>query len=67
MSSTPAEKMPIAIIGMACRFPGDASTPDRLWELCATAQNTWSKTPPNRSNEDSFYHPRPEHLGTVCR
>lgn len=65
MSSTP-KTQPIAIIGMACRFPGDASTPERLWELCAEARNTWSKVPPTRYNEDAFFHPRPENLGSVC-
>ncbi|EHK50965.1 polyketide synthase [Trichoderma atroviride IMI 206040] len=64
MSSTP-KTQPIAIIGMACRFPGDASTPERLWELCAEAQNTWSKVPPTRYNGDAFHHPRPENLGTI--
>ncbi|KAL6895004.1 polyketide synthase [Trichoderma evansii] len=64
MSSTP-KTQPIAIIGMACRFPGDASTPERLWELCAEARNTWSKVPPTRYNGDAFYHPRPENLGTI--
>ncbi|KAM0259446.1 hypothetical protein ACHAQJ_003341 [Trichoderma viride] len=65
MSSMPTKTTPIAIIGMACRFPGDANTPDRLWELCAAAQNTWSKMPKNRINGDAFYHPRPENLGTI--
>lgn len=65
MSSTP-KTQPIAIIGMACRFPGDANNPERLWELCAEAQNTWSKVPPTRYNGDAFHHPRPENLGTVC-
>jgi hypothetical protein len=25
--------MPIAIIGMAGRFPGDATSPEKLWDL----------------------------------
>jgi acyl transferase domain-containing protein len=60
-----AKTMPIAITGMACRFPGQADTPERLWDICAAARNTWSKWPKERLNEDAFTHPQPEHLGTV--
>jgi acyl transferase domain-containing protein len=57
--------MPIAITGLACRFPGGADTPERLWEVCAAARNTWSSWPQDRLNEKAFTHPQAEHLGTV--
>lgn len=57
--------MPIAITGMACRFPGQAVSPEKLWDVCASARNTWSEWPRDRLNEESFSHPQPEHLGTV--
>ncbi|KAF2999633.1 t1pks [Neopestalotiopsis sp. 37M] len=56
--------MPIAITGLACRFPGGADTPERLWEVCAAARNTWSSWPQDRLNEKAFTHPQAEHLGT---
>ncbi|KAM0815914.1 hypothetical protein AB5N19_01715 [Seiridium cardinale] len=59
-----AKTTPIAITGMACRFPGQADTPERLWDICAAAQNTWSEWPKDRLNESAFSHPQPEHLGT---
>lgn len=42
---------PVAIIGMACRFPGDANTPEQFWELLASgtdpittvSQERWPK------------------------
>lgn len=57
--------MPIAVIGMACRFPGDATSPEKLWELCANARSAWSPIPSNRFNQAAWYHPDKEHLGTV--
>ncbi|KAK5992090.1 Highly reducing polyketide synthase azaB [Cladobotryum mycophilum] len=65
MTVNRTKTMPIAVIGMGCRFPGDASSPDKLWEVCAAARNTWSEWPKNRMNESAFYHPRVENIGTV--
>ena len=34
MSSTGGSpQVPIAIVGLACRFPGDATSPSKLWDL----------------------------------
>nr|UPN67555.1 hypothetical protein [Pestalotiopsis sp.] len=60
----PLKTMPIAITGLACRFPGGADTPEKLWEVCAAARNTWSEWPQERLNEKAFTHPQAEHLGT---
>ncbi|KAJ5425434.1 hypothetical protein N7465_000504 [Penicillium sp. CMV-2018d] len=58
------DNMPIAIIGMGCRFPGGIDSPRALWELCATARNTWSEIPRERFSSEGFYHPRTENLGS---
>lgn len=39
------KSMPIAIVGMACRLPGEATSPDKLWELCAKKEAAWSEIP----------------------
>lgn len=56
--------MPIAIVGTGGRFPGDASNPDRLWELLLSGKSTLSETPQDRFSADAFYHPQPDRPGT---
>ncbi|KAK1833135.1 ketoacyl-synt-domain-containing protein [Podospora conica] len=51
---------PIAIVGVGCRFPGGASSPERLWEVLSNGQSAWSEFPPDRMNINGFYHPSPE-------
>ncbi|KAF9885007.1 polyketide synthase [Aspergillus nanangensis] len=51
---------PIAIIGMACRFPGGANSPEELWQLLADGRSAWSEIPANRYTWRSFHHPHPD-------
>ena len=55
--------IPIAIIGMACRFPGGANDPEKLWSMLAEGRNAWSDVPADRFNWKSFYHPNAESNG----
>lgn len=57
---------PIAIVGVGCRFPGGASSPERLWEVLSNGQSAWSEFPPDRMNINGFYHPSPERSDGVC-
>lgn len=56
---------PIAITGMACRFPGGASSPSKLWDLCAAGQNGWSEIPKDRFDVESLYDASKERSGRV--
>ena len=56
--------IPIAIIGMSCRFGGDATDPQKLWELTSQGRNAWSPIPKDRFNSDAFYHSLAERAGT---
>lgn len=59
MSSTTFDgpMAPIAIVGISCRLPGGANSPDELWELLERAGEAWSPVPADRFNEAAFYHP----------
>ncbi|MER5705952.1 SDR family NAD(P)-dependent oxidoreductase, partial [Micromonospora sp. NPDC002296] len=39
---------PIAIIGMACRFPGDVQTPEQLWDLVTAGADVIAPFPTDR-------------------
>lgn len=59
------KSMPIAVVGIGCRFPGDATSPDKLWKLISEGRSAHSAFPKDRFNIDAFYHPAAERQGTV--
>lgn len=55
----------MAIVGMACRLPGDVSSPEEFWELCSRGKSAWSPIPESRFNASAFYHPNPDRAGSI--
>ena len=42
------QKRPIAMIGIACRFPGGADTPNKFWDLLTEGVDAIVQAPPSR-------------------
>ena len=60
------EKEPIAIIGMGCRFPGGADSPEAFWKLLIDGTDAITEVPIDRWNLGAFYDPVREKPGKIC-
>ncbi|KAK3296398.1 uncharacterized protein B0H64DRAFT_461504 [Chaetomium fimeti] len=54
MAKLPPEH--IAITGTACRFPGGATSPSKLWQLLTNPRNVRTRIPTTRFDPDGFYN-----------
>lgn len=61
--SSPLE--PIAVVGSACRLPGNSISPSKLWSLLSSPRDVISPLSSERFNPEGFYHASGEHHGTT--
>jgi malonyl CoA-acyl carrier protein transacylase len=60
-----AKTEPIAIIGMGCRFPGDANNPEAFWQLLRNGVDAIGEVPADRWDIDAYYDPDPDTPGKM--
>ncbi|MCP4702829.1 MAG: SDR family NAD(P)-dependent oxidoreductase [Gammaproteobacteria bacterium] len=65
MSKQGNNREPIAIIGIGCRFPGGANSPEDFWELLVNGIDAISEVPADRWNLKHFYDPDPQKPGST--
>ncbi|KAL8872489.1 MAG: hypothetical protein Q9174_001891 [Haloplaca sp. 1 TL-2023] len=54
---------PIAVIGFAGRFPGEANNTEALWDLCCESRSAWSEIPETRFSARAYLHSDPSKMG----
>ncbi len=59
-------KDPLAIIGMACRYPGHANDSEAFWQLLHNGVDAIEEVPPSRWDMEAYFDPDPETAGKIC-
>ena len=57
--------MDVAIVGIGCRFPGDADTPADFWQLLCDGVDAITELPAERFDIDEVYDPDPAAPGKI--
>lgn len=64
----PMQNEDIAVISMACRLPGDITTPEEFWELLERGDDATTDVPSDRWDADALYDASPDANGkSYCR
>ena len=56
---------PIAVVGMAMRFPGNSTSSDKFWEMLRKGRSAHREIPKDRFNANGYYHPDSARAGSV--
>ncbi|SDI33714.1 Acyl transferase domain-containing protein [Actinokineospora alba] len=56
---------PIAVVGMACRYPGGGDTVESFWDLLRDGRTGVVEVPPSRWQVDDYYDPDRRAVGGV--
>ncbi len=54
---------PVAVVGIGCRFPGGANSPDAFWRFLESGGDAVTEVPADRWDVNEYYHPDPARPG----
>jgi acyl transferase domain-containing protein/acyl carrier protein len=54
---------PIAVVGMSCRFPGGANSPEAFWDMLRSGRDGIAEVPAERWDVEAFFDPNPDNPG----
>jgi len=60
-----SRSQPIALVGIGCRFPGDANTPEDFWQLLTTGKSVIGNTPEGRWSFERYLDTSGNTKGTM--
>lgn len=61
--SSLSDKKKVAIVGMACRFPGEANSPEAYWDVLKNAKDLVTEVSSERWGTDFYQHPDKKEAG----
>jgi acyl transferase domain-containing protein len=62
----PDSPEPIAVVGMSCRFSGEANSVEGFWEMLRHGRKGHGPVPSSRYEASAWHHPSHERKGAVC-
>lgn len=57
---------PIAVVGLALRFPQDATSPEAFWQMLLEGRSALTDVPPDRYHVNAFHKASANIIGMAC-